>query len=169
MLRKSKSKSISKHLSFLFLSLVMLISPLVSNAQDINKSDQEPEILIITVQDLSDQTAKEKETVKGAIERLDADSLYQEIHVKDGSEIIVFSKNSEGKRTISMSNNIKSNRSNLPSTSKEEIIINIPAYPGCEGLAVDERIACNSVQTAELVNKRYDFNFDAIKFLRVKG
>ncbi len=163
-----KSKSISKLKGFLFVSLVLLFSSYVSYAQNINKSEQVSEILTIEVQNLSNQTTKEKETVKGAIERLDADSLYREIYVKDGSKIVVFSKNSKGKRNISISNNISSIRSKLPSTSQEKIITYIPAYPGCQGLAVDERIACNSVQTAELVNKRYDFDFDAIKFLLVK-
>lgn len=168
MARKSGFRSISKHKFFLFVSLVMIISPYVSYPQDINKSEQKFEILIIDVQNLRDQTTKEKETIKGAIEQFDKDSIYREIQVKDGSEVVVFSENSKGKRNISLSIIISSNRTKLPSTFKEKIITDIPAYPGCEGLTVVERIACNSIQTAELLNKRYDFDFDATKFWLVK-
>lgn len=169
MIRKLKSNSSSKHIASRILSIVLLILSSVAYAQEINKPDQKSEILTIKVQNLRDQTSKEKETVKGAIKRLDADSIYGEIKVKDGREIIVFSKNSQGKRSIFISNNSGYNRSKLSSTSEEKIITDIPAFPGCEGLAVDDRITCNAVQTAELVNERYDFNFDALKFLLIKN
>lgn len=166
MLQKSRSESISK-LKFFLLSLGLLFLSNVSFAQNINKSEQKSEILTIEVQNLRKQNTKEKEIVKVAIEGLNADSLFREIIVKDGNELVLLRKNTTGKRSIFLSN--LPGRPKLPSTSKEEINSNIPAYPGCEALADEERIACNSLKTAELVNKLYDFNFDAIQFVLTKG
>lgn len=163
MLQKSRSESISK-LKFFLLSLGLLILPHVSLAQIINKSEQESQKLTIEVQNLHNLNIKEQEIVKLAIEGLKTDSLYREIIVKDGSELVGFFNNTKGKHAIFVSN--LPGRPKLPErTSKDKIVKSTTYWPGCEGLADDELITCNSLKIAELVNKRYDFNFDAIKFV----